>query len=116
MVNGTADFETEMILNAYLFKKNIRVYYLNSQTDKIYLTDMLLAYDSSNEHNIVKIFLRSQNSQKLTLDVLCNTFEYEILYKKAYPLTNIWQTQIPTQDKQSTNSKHKRGYSMGSGV
>ena len=64
---GTADFEIEMILNAYIFKKNIRIYYLNSQAspDKIFLNDLFLSYDLNNEHNVVKIFLKSNHSCKI---------------------------------------------------
>lgn len=47
---------------------------------------MLLTYDLANEQNIVKVYLRSNLPNTVSVDIFCNAFEYEVLFKKAYPL------------------------------
>ena len=49
----------------------------------------MLAYDLNNEHNIVKLYLKSNTQKRVSIDILCNAFEYEVIYKKAYPLNNF---------------------------
>lgn len=89
MNRGDSDFETELILYSYIFKKNIRIYYLCNQLDKIFIADKLLTYDLQNEHNIAKIYLKGNLQEKMSVDIFCNAFEFEGLFMKAYPLLGM---------------------------
>ena len=54
--------------------------------------EFILNYDNSSEQSILKLVIAAStrknqgktNSKKINLDIICNEFEYEILYKKAY--------------------------------
>lgn len=53
-----------------------------------------LVYDLSPEQSFLKLFIRSHfsnmfNKKMIHLDLICNEFEYEILYKKTFPEINI---------------------------
>ena len=62
-----------MILNAYIFKKNMRIYYANyNNHDKMQIAEMTLGYDLSNEHNVVKVYVRANNNERVALDIICN--------------------------------------------
>lgn len=57
------------------------------------ISELNLIYDMSPEQTFLKLFIRSSQSidlmnqestRKIYLDLLCNEFEYEILYRRAF--------------------------------
>jgi hypothetical protein len=88
MEKGTADFEIEMVLAALISKKNIRLYFVSNSNHVLggkQVDEITLNYDSHAEVNVLKFYLRPKDHSKIIIDILCNAFEYEILYKRAFP-------------------------------
>lgn len=119
MEKGVVDFELEMAVIAYIFKKNLKFYYVKTSNQGYegisspsqVIGEISLNYDFSPEINILRLIFRSEavslpNSKKVRIDIICNEFENEILYKRAYPNGNASAGQAPPQ------TRHKRGYSM----
>ena len=114
-----ADFDLLIVLLCYLFKKNIRFNYLKEKTqtaeDSSRFGELNVIYDFSPEQTYLKLFIRASMHQsgqkKIHLDLICNEFEYEILYKRAFSqAVNVeGQELIPT----GQQTRHKRGYSQG---
>lgn len=53
---------------------------------------------------------------KIHLDLICNEFEYEILYKKAFstsPVLDLNNEQLMNDNFMQQANKHKRVYSQG---
>lgn len=105
---------------SYIFKKNIRFNYLKDKSqgaDDANLAsrfgELNLVYDLSPEQTYLKLFIRpastQQGQKKVHLDLVCNEFEYEILYKRAFSGDNL-DNQDPFNLQQA---RHKRGYSQG---
>jgi hypothetical protein len=52
--------------------------------------ELFLNYDASTgEQNVLKLYLRAAPDRKIKVDIICNEFEYEILYKKAFPMSKM---------------------------
>ena len=64
--------------------------------------------------NPLKFFLRpNRDYSGLTLDILCNTFEYEILYKATYPLKEGSSQFTITQSPSENASPASHGFMNG---
>ena len=106
---GKSDSIILFTMLSFLFKKNIRFYYLKNQqvttsntgssTESVADTgssgsifnEINLVYDLSPEQVFLKFYIRgdnnsnsSQTSQRTYFDLICNEFEYEIMYRKTF--------------------------------
>ncbi|CDW91134.1 cold-shock dna-binding domain containing protein [Stylonychia lemnae] len=138
---GFAEFDLMIVLLSYLFKKNIRFYYLrdllssfkqnhdDANSGSIF-GELNLCYDMSPEQTFLKLYIRSAKSKsqqqfennngltsenkKIHLDLICNEFEYEILYKRAFQQNeSATQESIVGDNFYAQAQRHKRGYSQG---
>lgn len=44
---------------------------------------------NSPDLNVFKVFIKTNPLSKIKLDIICNEFEYEILYKRSYPMNGL---------------------------
>jgi hypothetical protein len=78
------------VLISYLFRKNIKLFYLlpsniNTDSEMPVLGEFALSNDSHSDLNVIKLYLSNEvNSYNLKVEVLCNHYEYEIVYSKHY--------------------------------
>lgn len=151
---GYSEFELMIVLLSYLFKKNIRFYYLVDQAQlglqlnggsggesspSHKFGEFNLVYDMSPEQTFLKLYIRAQRPKQLSsneigllnmsgmssrvkihLDLICNEFEYEILYKRAFSsspvlleMHNLQSEQLINENFMQQANKHKRVYSQG---
>ena len=74
--------ELQLVLPAYVYKKNLTISFVSLKEAK--MRELSLLYDTAQADILQLLMCPSKEGPKI--DVLCNQFEYEIIYKSAYPI------------------------------
>jgi hypothetical protein len=68
-----------LVMLCYILKKNVRVHWASED-----IAEHNVTYDFSPEQSYLKLFLEADR-EGLKAKLLCNQYEYEILYKRTFP-------------------------------
>ena len=82
-----------LVILSYILKRNVRIHAWNQEKKDMVELNIINDGDHIQPSFLRLLVLKEDFSRGIKLEIICNQYEYEILYRKSFPRISLGQVE-----------------------